>query len=142
MNNVVITGCFDIIHVGHTRLISFGRKLLRGDSSKLIILLDSDRRIKEKKGEERPINKFEDRREIMYALVRSTNHDIIKIDSDRELVSELSRYNKNHIRICGEEYKNKEVIGKIYAAGVVYFNQQENYSTTNIINHAYRIGRS
>ncbi len=135
MSNVVITGCFDIIHVGHVRLLNFAKSLLK-EKDILIILIDSDERVKARKGNDRPINNEKDRREVINSIV--CPKILYTYTSNEELLSRLSYYN-NHIRICGEEYKNKEVLGKEYAAGVVYFNQQENYSTTNIINHAQNI---
>ena len=60
----LVGGCFDILHVGHIRFLQKARAL--GD--KLIILLESDKRIKEMKGEARPINSQKDRAEVLTAL--------------------------------------------------------------------------
>ena len=45
-------GCFDILHIGHIKMLQYARSL--GDN--LIVGIDSDRRVKELKGESRPIN--------------------------------------------------------------------------------------
>lgn len=61
---VIIGGCFDILHLGHIRFLKQAKKL--GDI--LIILLESDERIKSMKGQGRPINSQEIRAEILGAL--------------------------------------------------------------------------
>ena len=53
---VFTNGCFDIIHVGHIRYLSKAKEL--GDI--LIVGLNSDESVKKLKGDNRPINSFED----------------------------------------------------------------------------------
>jgi FAD synthetase len=66
LNNkiVLIGGCFDILHLGHIRLINQAKKL--GDI--LIIFLESDQKIKKLKGDKRPINSQIVRAEILSSL--------------------------------------------------------------------------
>ena len=54
---VLVGGCFDILHSGHIIFLEEAKKL--GD--KLIILLESDKNIRENKGKTRPINNQENR---------------------------------------------------------------------------------
>jgi cytidyltransferase-like protein len=49
---VLVGGCFDILHPGHTAFLAEAKKL--GDL--LIVLLESDQAVKERKGNNRPIN--------------------------------------------------------------------------------------
>ena len=56
-----VNGCFDVLHRGHFELFNFAKSL--GD--KLIVGLDSDEKISNDKGKDRPYNKLEDR---IYAL--------------------------------------------------------------------------
>ena len=58
---VLTNGVFDILHKGHIELLKFAK--LRGD--KLIVAIDSDDRVKEITGDDRPINNEEDRRRIL-----------------------------------------------------------------------------
>jgi rfaE bifunctional protein nucleotidyltransferase chain/domain len=61
---VFTNGCFDLLHVGHIRYLAQAKKL--GDF--LIIGLNSDSSVKELKGEDRPINSFEDRATLLSAI--------------------------------------------------------------------------
>lgn len=61
---VFTNGCFDLLHVGHVRYLAQAKKL--GDF--LIIGLNSDSSVKELKGEDRPINSFEDRATLLSAI--------------------------------------------------------------------------
>lgn len=61
---VFTNGCFDLLHVGHIRYLSNAKKL--GDF--LIVGLNSDESVKILKGQNRPINKFEDRAMLLSAL--------------------------------------------------------------------------
>lgn len=61
---VATNGCFDVLHVGHLRYLVASKKL--GDV--LIIGLNSDSSVKQLKGESRPINNQEDRKEMLLGL--------------------------------------------------------------------------
>jgi rfaE bifunctional protein nucleotidyltransferase chain/domain len=61
---VATNGCFDLLHVGHVRYLQAARGL--GDV--LAVGLNGDRSVGELKGSGRPINKEEDRAEVLAAL--------------------------------------------------------------------------
>jgi rfaE bifunctional protein nucleotidyltransferase chain/domain len=61
---VVTNGCFDLLHVGHVRYLQAARKL--GDA--LAIGLNGDESVRALKGKERPLNKEQDRAEVLAAL--------------------------------------------------------------------------
>lgn len=61
---VFTNGCFDLLHVGHVRYLQQARAL--GDA--LAVGLNSDRSVRELKGEGRPINSEADRAEVLAAL--------------------------------------------------------------------------
>tara|TARA_B100001175_G_C19401078_1_gene586295 strand:+ start:212 stop:1072 length:861 start_codon:yes stop_codon:yes gene_type:complete len=76
---VLTNGVFDILHKGHIELLKFSKM----QGTKLIIAIDSDRRVKELKGNDRPINNQEDRRRIL-----ETNRyvdEVVIFDSVEEL---------------------------------------------------------
>lgn len=52
-NGIVwVNGCFDVLHIGHIKLLKYAKSL----GSFLIVGIDSDDRIKKSKGQYRPIN--------------------------------------------------------------------------------------
>ena len=61
---VLTNGCFDLLHVGHTRYLASARAL--GD--RLIVALNDDASVKALKGQERPIIPAEERAELLAAL--------------------------------------------------------------------------
>ena len=61
---VATGGCFDLLHTGHVRLLRQARRL--GDA--LIVLINSDRSVRELKGADRPIVGAEDRARVLAAL--------------------------------------------------------------------------
>lgn len=61
---VLTNGCFDLLHAGHVRYLRQARAL--GDA--LAVALNSDRSVRELKGDGRPINPEADRAEVLTAL--------------------------------------------------------------------------
>jgi len=62
---VVLTqGTFDVVHVGHARYVREAKK--RGDI--LVVGIDDDEKARGRKGENRPVIPFEERREMMAHL--------------------------------------------------------------------------
>jgi rfaE bifunctional protein nucleotidyltransferase chain/domain len=124
--NVWTNGCYDILHVGHIRLFEYAKSL--GDT--LVVGIDSDSRVKELKGEGRPINSQEDRKEM---LLSNQNVDAVFIFDSSEELSSLVKSNGIHTMVVGDDYKSRKVIGSEYAKEVVFFEKIQGFSTTNII---------
>ena len=61
---VLVGGCFDLLHFGHTEFLREAKKL--GDH--LIVALESDENVKKTKGESRPIHAQRQRRSMLEAL--------------------------------------------------------------------------
>ncbi|MEP6685874.1 MAG: adenylyltransferase/cytidyltransferase family protein [Verrucomicrobiota bacterium] len=61
---VVTNGCFDLLHVGHVRYLQAAREL--GDA--LAVGLNGDESVRALKGKDRPLNKEQDRAEVLAAL--------------------------------------------------------------------------
>ncbi len=87
MKTIFVNGTFDILHPGHVQLLNYARSL--GDS--LIVAIDSDRRVRELKGDGRPINS-EDDRKLMLESLRSVD-TVWFFDSDQELEDICRLYN-------------------------------------------------
>jgi D-glycero-beta-D-manno-heptose 1-phosphate adenylyltransferase len=61
---VFANGCFDLLHVGHIRYLQGAA----AEGDRLIVALNSDRVIRESKGEGRPVTPLAERLEIMAAF--------------------------------------------------------------------------
>ena len=61
---VLTNGCFDLLHVGHVRYLTLARSL--GDF--LAVAVNGDDSVRALKGAGRPINRAEDRAEVLAAL--------------------------------------------------------------------------
>ncbi|MBI2034894.1 MAG: adenylyltransferase/cytidyltransferase family protein [Candidatus Levybacteria bacterium] len=61
---VLVGGCFDILHVGHIIFLENAKQT----ADVLIALLENDQRIRQMKGENRPIQTQQDRARILAAL--------------------------------------------------------------------------
>ena len=58
-----VNGTFDVLHIGHIRLILHAASL-----GVLRVGIDTDERVRSKKGIERPFNKLDDRMEFLSAI--------------------------------------------------------------------------
>jgi rfaE bifunctional protein nucleotidyltransferase chain/domain len=83
---VLANGCFDILHVGHLRYLEGARKL--GDV--LVVAINSDRSVREVKGEGRPIMNERDRVALISAL-RCVDYVIVFDEPDVNRVIEVLR---------------------------------------------------
>lgn len=63
-NLVFTNGCFDLLHVGHVRYLQAARAL--GDA--LLVAINGDESVRALKGKGRPLNRADDRAELIAAL--------------------------------------------------------------------------
>lgn len=80
-NHIVITsGSFDISHIGHYRYLLAARLALKAASSKAILIVgvDSDEKIRKRKGEERPVVPEEERVEDLLFQTSSVDYVFLK----------------------------------------------------------------
>ena len=126
---VFTNGVFDILHVGHVRYLSKARAL--GDA--LVVAINSDRSVRELKGDGRPLTKENDRAEILAAL-RAVDYVTIFDDvSPRSLIAQLLP----DVLVKGGDYTLDQIHGReeVEAAGgrVVSLPFVEGVSTSEII---------
>ena len=126
MTTVFVNGTFDLLHAGHIALLNTARSM--GDY--LIVAIDSDRRVKELKGDARPINAQSERRIILSNLKAV---DLVEMfDTDEELIEILQLYMPD-IMVKGSDWKGKPIIGESYVRRIEYYDRIEEYSTTKTI---------
>lgn len=98
---VSTNGCFDILHVGHTRILKRSRAL--GDL--LIVGLNSDDSVSRLKGPTRPINNELDRAEVLCSLESVDYVTIFGEDTPVEFLKLL----KPSIHVKGADYKPEKL---------------------------------
>ena len=100
---VFTNGCFDLLHVGHIKYLSQAKDL--GDI--LIIGLNSDKSVKKLKGDNRPINSFEDRAKLLAAL---KSVDLV-IKFEEQTPENLIKEIIPDVLVKGGDYDIKEIVG-------------------------------
>jgi len=128
MITVFTNGCFDIIHLGHIKLLEECKKLA-GDDGKVIVGLNSDVSVKKLKGESRPVND-QDSRKLLLESLRFVDEVIIFEEETPEMLIEKIRPD---VLVKGGDYSIDQIVGKQYAKKVVVFPYVDGKSTTNTI---------
>lgn len=76
---VLVGGCFDVLHPGHVIFLEKAKKV--GDV--LVVLLESDERVRKLKGIKRPVHSQKERAEVLSAL-KSVDHVVSLPNIERE----------------------------------------------------------
>jgi D-beta-D-heptose 7-phosphate kinase/D-beta-D-heptose 1-phosphate adenosyltransferase len=126
MSTIFVNGCFDILHRGHIELFKYAKSL--GDY--LIVAIDTDRRVKELKGLNRPFNNQYDRKFVLESICYIDS--VYFFDSEKELETLISSINPD-VMVVGSDWKGKNVVGFQYAKSLKFFNRVGDYSTTKIL---------
>lgn len=124
---VWVNGTFDILHVGHIRLLEFASQF-----GILRVGIDTDKRVKELKGEDRPFNTQEDRKKMLESI--KYVDEVVYFDSREELIQSVKEYQPD-IMVVGDDYKGETVYGSEHAKKLVFFEKIPNYSSTKILNY-------
>ena len=124
MKKIWVNGTFDILHVGHIRIFKYAASL-----GIVRVGLDTDKRIKEKKGESRPYNSLYDRTEFILSI-KGIN-SVVSFDSDSELINKIIEW-KPDVMVIGSDYRGKEIIGSNNIKEIIYY-PRSSYSTTGLV---------
>ena len=125
---IFVNGTFDIIHVGHIKLLNYARSL--GDH--LLVAIDSDRRVRQLKGTVRPVHN-QDERKLLLENLRSV--DSVEIfNTDDELEHIITLYEPD-VMVKGSDYRNRPIIGEEQCGRIEFFERINEYSTTQTIQH-------
>ncbi len=125
-DQVVFTnGCFDILHRGHVDYLRSSRAL----GCRLIVGLNSDRSVRELKGDGRPVNRQEDRKALLESLACVDEVVIFDEPTPYRLISEI----KPDIITKGGDYAPDQVVGNDLVSQVVIIPLTHGYSTTDTL---------
>ena len=127
---VFTNGCFDLLHVGHIRYLAQAKKL----GEFLIIGLNSDSSVKELKGEDRPINSFEDRATLLSAIESVDLVIMFEEQTPENLIKDIVP----DFLVKGGDYNIEDIVGYqtvVQNGGQVKtLSFYDGYSSTNYIN--------
>ena len=124
-DTVVFTnGVFDILHIGHLKLLRHAKTL----GNRLIVGVNSDSSVKRLKGNLRPINGEDTRKESLLELGFVDEVIVFEEDTPLEAITKL----EPDIIVKGGDYTVNTVVGNELAK-VVIFPTVEGHSTTRII---------
>ncbi len=125
---VFTNGCFDLLHAAHVRLLEQARAL--GEA--LVVGINSDRSVRELKGENRPLVPEAERAEVLAALAVVDAVTIFDEATPRELIAALLP----DVLVKGGDW-GANIVGKeeVTAAGgrVVSLPYERGYSTSELI---------
>ena len=126
---VFTNGVFDLLHVGHVRYLAQAREL--GDA--LLVAINSDRAVRELKGNDRPVINEDERAEILAALRQVDYVTIFDELSPRTLIASLLP----DVLVKGGDYTLDQIHGReeVEASGghVVSIPFVEGASTTALL---------
>jgi rfaE bifunctional protein nucleotidyltransferase chain/domain len=124
MKKIFVNGTFDIVHLGHLALFNYAKSL--GDF--LLVAIDSDKRVKQLKGNHRPINNEYERKTLLENLKAIDQVQIF--DTDQELIDIVSTCD---LMVKGSDYIGKPIVGEHVCKQIVFFDRINDYSTTKKI---------
>ena len=123
----MVNGTFDIVHRGHIELLNYAKSL--GDF--LLVAIDTDDRVKQLKGKDRPVNNQWDR---MFMLDNLRAVDSVRFFNSTEELIEIMKEYKPDVYVKGSDWKHdKGSTAEKYCNKVIYYDRVGDYSTTNII---------
>ena len=131
---VFTNGVFDLLHPGHVRYLRDARAL--GDV--LVVGLNADASVRRNKGPERPINREEERAEVLAALSVVDLVVVFDEDTPAEIISRL----QPDVLVKGADWPADQIVGRdtVEARGgrVVRVPVEQGYSTTAIVERIRR----
>ena len=126
MKRVFVNGTFDLLHRGHIELLNYAKSF--GDY--VCVGIDTDDRVREKKGSGRPIHNQEERKFFLENL--KAVDEVRFFSNDKELEGLVKSF-KPDIMIVGSDWKGKSVIGSYWAVELIFFDRIGEYATTKTI---------
>lgn len=131
---VVVTGVFDVLHIGHLRFLESARAL----GGALVVGIESDARVRQWKGPRRPIQSESDREALVGALRVVDQTFLItgeRVDPDY-YVELLAPMHPRFLAVTADDpllEVKREAMARIHVEVPVVIPRIENYSTTRLV---------
>lgn len=124
-----LNGTFDVLHYGHIHLFQYAKNLY--PNTIVRVGLDTDERIRQMKGSNRPINTLDHRVKFLQSI--RYIDEVVTFGTDDELRAQMRDFNA-HIMCIGDDYREHTIIGEEHVGRVVYVERYGGLSSTKIIN--------
>jgi len=131
--NVWVNGTFDVLHMGHIKLLE--RASFEAAGGLVAVGIDTDRRVKELKGDSRPVNNEMNRSSFLGAI--KYVDCVYLFDTGEDLKTCIKSF-KPDLMVIGEDYRDKPIIGSEYIDKIIYVERYEELSSSDIINGTYK----
>lgn len=125
VRKIVVNGTFDLLHRGHLELLKYAKSL--GDY--LLVCIDTDERIQQLKGMDRPIVNQDDRKELLSCL--KPVDEVQLFNTKQELIDILKDYQAD-VMVKGSDHKETSVVGAQYCKEVIFVDRDGNSTTSTI----------
>jgi len=126
VRRVIVNGTFDILHRGHIEMLNFARS----QGTYLLVCIDSDRRVQELKGTDRPINNQQDRK---FALDNLKCVNAVWLFDSAQELEHICKIYCADIMVKGADYQGQPIVGAQHCKDVKFYPLVQNYSTTKTI---------
>lgn len=125
----LVTGCFDLLHYGHFKFLEFAKS----QADILIVALESDQYIKNKKGLSRPLFSQKIRQYNLSQL--KTINQVLCLEKHPNYIKLLQKIRPNFLIISSNDSKYKEKYQICHSLGIKIkiFPRLKKYSSSQII---------
>ena len=125
-----LNGTFDVVHLGHIKLFQHAKALY--PNSTICVGVDTDDRVRQLKGPNRPINPLPLRVDFLKAI--RFIDEVRTFSTDGDLREEIALFNPD-VMLIGDDYRNRTIVGEELIPLIIYVRRFDGLSTTKIISN-------
>ena len=123
-----LNGTFDVVHLGHIKLFQHAKTLY--PNSIVCVGVDTDKRIRQLKGPNRPLNPLLFRVEFLKAI--RFIDQVVTFSTDSDLRNKIALFNPD-VMLIGDDYRNRTIVGEELIPRIEYVERFDGLSTTSLI---------
>ena len=123
-----LNGTFDVVHLGHIKLFQHAKELY--PNSTICVGVDTDDRVRQLKGPNRPINPLPLRVDFLKAI--RFIDEVRTFQTDSDLRNEIASFNPD-VMCIGDDYRHHTIIGEELIPHIEYVGRFDGLSTTSLI---------